>query len=80
MKILKIPEATTLGLLLESHYLADDFPNVVTTKNFSKFCAKSITTLEPFEALAKRTTLYGTFYTHSLPWAVLGKQIGRAHV
>jgi len=50
-----------LGFLLKSHYLSDDFPNVLTTGNFASFCVKNYKSLETVKALLGRTTLYGTF-------------------
>jgi hypothetical protein len=57
----KLSPTTTLGFLLKSHYLADDFPSVVTTSNFADYCVTNYTSLPTVEALLKRTTLYGTF-------------------
>jgi hypothetical protein len=57
----KLSPATTLGFLLKSHYLADDFPSVVTTSNFADYCVTNHTSLQTVETLLKRTTLYGTF-------------------
>jgi hypothetical protein len=53
--------ARLLGFLLKSHYLADEFPSVLTTANFAAFCVSKYTTLEATEELLKRVTLYGTF-------------------
>jgi hypothetical protein len=50
-----------LRFLLTSHYLADDFPNVITTGNFAAFCTQNYASLEPIEALLRRVTLYGRF-------------------
>ena len=55
--------AEVLKFLLTSHYLADDFPSVITTGNFATFCARTYPSLETIKALLGRTTLYGTFST-----------------
>src|SRR5467141_1452809 len=41
--------------------LADDFPNVLTTANFSDYCFNNYNTLASADELLKRTTLYGFF-------------------
>ena len=53
--------AEVLRFLLTSHYLADDFPSVITTGNFADFCARTYPSLETIKALLGRTTLYGSF-------------------
>ena len=50
-----------MGLLLQSHYLADEFPSVLTTANFAKFCEEKLASLSPLPDLLKRVTRYGTF-------------------
>jgi hypothetical protein len=47
--------------LLKSHYLADEFPSVLTTANFSAFCGTHYTDLFPTDELLGRVTRYGTF-------------------
>jgi hypothetical protein len=53
--------ARILGYLLKSHYLADDFPSVITTHLFSTYCVKSYASLDSVTALLGRITIYGTF-------------------
>ena len=50
-----------LAFLLKSHYLADEFPSVLTTANFAKFCEDNLASLAPLPDLLKRVTRYGTF-------------------
>ncbi len=57
-------ETRALEFLLKSHYLADEFPSVVTTKPFALFCAASYATLPPADEGLKRVTMYGTFSAH----------------
>jgi hypothetical protein len=57
----RLSPAESLGYLLKSHYLADEFPGVVTATRFSEFCVANHATLDPVADLLKRTTLYGTF-------------------
>ena len=40
-----------LGFLLKSHYLADEFPSVVTTTNFADYCVNNYATLPSVDAL-----------------------------
>jgi hypothetical protein len=53
-----------LEYLLKSHYLADEFPSVVTTAGFAAFYAANYATLPPAEEGLKRVTMYGTFSAH----------------
>jgi hypothetical protein len=62
-----LTQTQTLGFLLKSHYLAEEFPGVVTTSNFATYCVNKHASLETVKALLGRTTLYGTF---SAPRAV----------
>jgi hypothetical protein len=52
---------TALRFLVKSHYLADDFPNVLTTADFADYCFTNYNTLPSADELLKRTTLYGFF-------------------
>jgi hypothetical protein len=52
---------TALRFLLKSHYLADDFPGVLTTTNFSDYCFNNYNALPSTDELLRRTTLYGLF-------------------
>src|ERR1700737_1382080 len=61
-----------LGFLLKSHYLADEFPSVVTTTNFADYCVNNYATLPSVDALLKRTTLWGNF---SMPRTVNPRRI-----
>jgi hypothetical protein len=45
-----------LRRLLKSHYLADEFPGVLTTAKFAEFCAANFGTLPTNEMLLKRIT------------------------
>ena len=56
-----LSSTTALGFLLKSHYLADEFPSVVTTTNFADYCVANHASLPSVDTLLKRTTLYGTF-------------------
>ncbi len=53
-----------LEFLLKSHYLADEFPSVVTTTPFALFCAANRATLPSADEGLKRVTMYGTFSAH----------------
>jgi hypothetical protein len=53
--------AKALGFLLKSHYLADEFPSVVTTTNFADYCVTHYATLPSIDELLKRTTLCSYF-------------------
>src|SRR5690348_7027035 len=64
---LKVPPPVVLEFLLRSHYLADDFPSIITTEGFSQFCLKNFVTLETTQALLNRTTLCGTFSAPRTP-------------
>ena len=61
VKPVPLSSATALGCLLKSHYLADEFPSVVTTTNFADYCVANHASLPSVDMLLKRTTLYGTF-------------------
>lgn len=50
-----------LGYLLKSHYLADEFPSILTMANFSAFCVDHYADLLPTDELLRRVTKYGTF-------------------
>lgn len=67
-----MPLSDALGFLIRSHYLADDFPSVITTANFAEFCVKKHSSLETVKALLGRTTLYGTF---SAPRTVTSRRV-----
>jgi hypothetical protein len=47
-------EAESLRHLLKSHYLADEFPGVLTTANFADFCAKNLAKLPTIDELLNR--------------------------
>ena len=55
------PVAQGLRRLLKSHYLADEFPDVVTAENFANFCAANFETLPTNESLLKRITQYAPY-------------------
>jgi hypothetical protein len=57
----RLSARTALRFLLKSHYLADDFPYVLTTANFAEYCFSNYSTLVSADELLKRTTLYGFF-------------------
>jgi hypothetical protein len=56
-----------LEFLLKSHYLADEFPSVVTTTPFAAFCATNSATLPSADEGLRRVTMYGTFSAHRTP-------------
>jgi hypothetical protein len=56
-----LSSTTAVGFLLKSHYLAVEFPSVVTTTNFADYCIDNYASLPSVDTLLKRTTLYGTF-------------------
>jgi hypothetical protein len=58
---LRLSAKTALRFLLKSHYLADDFPKVLTTADFSDYCFNNYNKLASADELLKRTTLYGFF-------------------
>lgn len=57
----RLSAKTALRFLIKSHYLADDFPGVLTTANFSDYCFNNYNALASADELLKRTTLYGFF-------------------
>jgi hypothetical protein len=57
----RLSAKTALRFLIKSHYLADDFPGVLTTANFSDYCFYNYNALASVDELLKRTTLYGFF-------------------
>jgi hypothetical protein len=56
--------ARALEFLLRSHYLADEFPVVVTTTPFASFCAANHRTLPNADEGLRRVTMHGTFSAH----------------
>jgi hypothetical protein len=66
----------SLGYLLKSHYLADEFPSVITTTKFSEYCVANYAALDSLADLLKRTTLYGTF---SVPRSTTRRMIALPH-
>jgi hypothetical protein len=56
-----LTSTTAVGFLLKSHYLADEFPSVVTTTNFADYCVANHASLPSVDTLLKHTTLCGTF-------------------
>lgn len=71
-----ISPAMSLGYLLKSHYLADEFPSVITATKFSEYCVTNYAVLESVADLLKRTTLYGTF---SVPRSTTRRMIALPH-
>jgi hypothetical protein len=71
-----ISPAMSLGYLLKSHYLADEFPSVITTTKFSEYCVANYAALDSLADLLKRTTLYGTF---SVPRSTTRRMIALPH-
>ena len=53
--------AQSLRRLLKSHYLADEFPGVLTTANFADFCAKNLAKLPTNDKLLTRITQYAAY-------------------
>ena len=53
--------AQSLRRLLKSHYLADEFPGVLTTANFADFCAKNFAKLPTIDELLNRITQYAPY-------------------
>ena len=53
--------AASLGYLLKSHYLADEFPGVINATKFADYCVANHASLDTVADLLKRTTLYGGF-------------------
>ena len=53
--------AQSLGRLLRSHYLADEFPGVLTTANFAEFCTKNFAKLPTNDELLQRITQYAPY-------------------
>lgn len=51
-----IPAPQALGYLIKSHYLADEFPTILTTDHFAAFCVANYTNLPATEVLLKRIT------------------------
>ena len=52
----RIPAPQALGYLIKSHYLADEFPTVLTTDRFAAFCVTNYANLPATEVLLKRIT------------------------
>lgn len=68
--------AASLGYLLKSHYLADEFPGVINATKFAEYCVANHASLDTVADLLKRTTLYGGF---SVPRSTTRRMIALPH-
>jgi hypothetical protein len=71
-KLPRLSAKNALRFLLKSHYLADDFPSVLTTVNFSDYCFNNYSLLATPDELLKRTTIYGFF---SVPRTIATRRV-----